>query len=218
MLISRFVRTATSTRRDRVAAMHQWLENFVVSVHGPVTGPLEEAKQRQVEEALRELEDSLQRLRNHNVHRVEQVTTNYDAILQRYFEKIETRREYLAAEWDAVDQFAVYDPQLVTTERYTVESVGPHLAMQIPDHLYWALAAVVPALWSFWTDADDLDRLRDLIRSFTKHVDHLVEQVLKSLGAPQRIHEFISKTRVFHLIHGAHPPDVSASPAFSLSA
>lgn len=200
--------------------MHQWLENYVVSVHGAVTGPFEEAKHREVEEALRALEDSLQRLRNHNVHRAELVTTNYDAILRRYFEDVETRRKCLAAGSDAFEQFVVdvYDPEFVATERYAVESSGRQLALQIPDHLYWALAAVIPALWSFWTNSDDLDRLRDLIRSFTKHVDHLVEQVLKSLGAPQRIHEFISKTRIFHLMHGAHPPDVSASSAVSLSA
>ena len=201
--------------------MHEWLENFVVSVHGQVSGPLEQTQHSQIEEALRELEDSLQRLRNHNVHGAEQVTANYDAVLERYLEELETRRKCLATDSVPLEQFlvnTVYDPDFVTTERFTDVSVGRHLATQIPDYLYWALAAVVPALWSFWTNADDLDRLRDLIRSFTKHVDHLVEQVLKTIGSPQRIHEFISKTRVFHLIHGAHPPDVSASLSFSFSA
>jgi hypothetical protein len=197
--------------------MNQWLENFAVSTHGP----LAETQHRQVEEAMRALEESLQRLRNHNVHRAEHLTTHYDAILERYYNGLEARRGCQTTQADAFEHYlvdAVYDLDYVTTQRLTVDRVGRHLATQVPDYLYWALAAVVPALWSFWTNADDLDRLRDLIRNFTKHVDHLVEQVLKSIGAPQRIHEYLSKTRLFHLIHGAHPPDVPPSLACSFSA
>lgn len=49
-------------------------------------------------------------------------------------------------------------------------------------------------------------------------LNRLIGQFIRLLDDAKSLRDFVVRLRPFHLLHGAHPPDVSASLAFSFSA
>jgi hypothetical protein len=60
--------------------------------------------------------------------------------------------------------------------------------------------------------------MRALLFSLLREMNWLMKLKLRLFEGLKRSNEFIAKNRIFHLNHGAHPPDVSASFAFTFSA
>lgn len=60
--------------------------------------------------------------------------------------------------------------------------------------------------------------MRSLLFSLLRETNWLMKLKLRLFEGLKRCNEFISKNRIFHLNHGAHPPDVSASFGCSFSA
>ena len=61
------------------------------------------------------------------------------------------------------------------------------------------------------------DEERRILRSWLRFANNAYLLVLRALEAPQRLHEFLSLHRAWHLRHGAHPPRVP-NPSSTVSA
>lgn len=57
-----------------------------------------------------------------------------------------------------------------------------------------------------------------LLELILRRADRLFKQQLRVFGGLTRVHEFLLSHFSWHLVHGAHPPDVPTSSAFSFSA
>lgn len=56
------------------------------------------------------------------------------------------------------------------------------------------------------------------LRKIVRLLNRLIGQFIRLLDDTKSLTDFVVRLRPFHLIHGAHPPDVTASLSFSFSA
>ena len=202
-------------REDHNALVLYWMDDYM-STH--TASPVWDKDERALYDAFRKLRKTQRRYEKLKVKRPDLVTANFDNLITFYVEGDADTKWLLECKAKNRGVHAWHDITFPAPVQVAVEPIVEEEPPSIPDYLHWLLAGFLPTLLPAMDRTEALESVRKFVNGLRYFVDGVIKQVLRCRGGVQRTHEFIAKHRIFHLIHGAHPPDLPASLVFTFSA